>query len=125
MHSTRALSLLSIVSAVIVLSACPGSDSPPAQPAAGTGGAQAMAGASAGMSAAAGAPGAGASGPLTCAAADKAASPSALHAAVVTALLPATPADTMNGLPCAFSACHAAGPKKAGLILDGTKRDLN
>jgi hypothetical protein len=61
---------------------------------------------------------------LTCATASKGA-PAALHAAVVSVLLPAMPIDPMKKGPCAFSSCHDLGPKKANLILDGTMVDLN
>ena len=68
--------------------------------------------------------GTGASTDLTCATADKTATPAMLAAAAATALLPPAADPTMKG-PCAFSSCHDSSAHKAGLKLDGTVPDLN
>jgi hypothetical protein len=104
------------------------------QPAAGTGvsgtGATSGTGASAGKSGggggtggATGMAGTGGGADLSCAMADKTATPSALHAAAMAAFGLPIADSTMKG-PCSFSACHDTGAKKAKLLLEGVT-DLN
>jgi hypothetical protein len=101
---------------VAVASAAACGDDGETPPLGGAGGAAVMAGSGAGGPAAGSG---GGSGDLTCATANKTASPAMLHAAATMALLP-----TAANKGCAFSSCHDANSKKANLTLTETPADL-